>query len=437
MDDALLLLRLGGVVGGGGAGFPTWKKLEARVQTLLINGAECEPLLKSDQYLMLRRAEALVEAAAALRKIAGAERVILALKAHYEPQAKALRAAIAAKGGPLSLCLLPSVYPVGDEQAVVHAATGRIVPPGSLPGSVGCTVVSVSTALSAWDALHGTPVTRRLFTVAGEVGRPGLYDAPVGTSVADVLGAAGGAKIKDVAILLGGPMMGELVKDPEGAFVTKTCGGVLVLPSNHRLVALAGLPLSHMKNRAKAACIQCRYCTDLCPRYLLGHALYPHKAMRAFAMGQTEPSALLCMECGICELYACPMGLSPRRVQAGMKAELRQRGAVPDKALLPVQELTRDGRQVPAKRLAVQIGVSAYDLPVPAEAFGVSPARVRVPLKQHIGAPARPVVAAGDRVMAGQTVGCMDDGALGADVHASVEGLVTRVDESVWIEREV
>ena len=180
----LEMLRQGGVVGGGGAGFPLWKKLSAPAEILLINGAECEPLLKSDQYLMHRYAVQLTEAASRLAGIVHAREAVICLKDHYEKQRAALQDALkqSTLNPPVRIHLLPTVYPIGDEQALVFSATGRTVPPGALPGSVGCTVVSVSTALNALRALEGKPVTDRFVTVAGEVRKPGVYLAPVGCS---------------------------------------------------------------------------------------------------------------------------------------------------------------------------------------------------------------------------------------------------------------
>ncbi|MBQ7455099.1 MAG: electron transport complex protein RnfC, partial [Clostridia bacterium] len=123
----------GGVVGGGGAGFPLWKKLSAPAEHLLINGAECEPLLKSDQYLMGRYAKELAEAASRLAAIVNAREAVICLKDHYLPQIAALREALEAQtyAPPVRLHLLPTVYPIGDEQALVHSATGKTVPPGA------------------------------------------------------------------------------------------------------------------------------------------------------------------------------------------------------------------------------------------------------------------------------------------------------------------
>ena len=432
---ALDLLKSGGVVGGGGAGFPTWKKLSAPVQTLLINGAECEPLLQSDQYLMLHQAQRLVQAALALGEIVGAADIVIALKDHYGSQRAALESAALGRG--VSIRALPTVYPVGDEQSVVFECTGRAVPPGGLPGAVGCTVVSVSTALNALAALEGVPVTQRLLTVAGEVSKPGLYEVPVGTPVDEVIAAAGGLTALGARVMLGGPMMGALQSMNAHPVVSKTCGGILVLPEEHLLVRFARLEPEAMRSRARSCCIQCRCCTDLCPRYLLGHPIFPHLTMRAFGMGAgPESSANLCMECGICELFACPMGLSPRRIQQLAKEELRALGQKPAFSMVDEQREVRLWRQLPSDRLAQRLQLDLYAFPTPDTAVPVSAHMVRVPLRQHIGAPATPLVRVGDRVRAGQEIGSMAEGQLGASVHASIAGVVTEVTEAITIREE-
>lgn len=432
---ALDLLKSGGVVGGGGAGFPTWKKLSAPAQTLLINGAECEPLLQSDQYLMLHQAQRLVQAALALREIIGAADIVIALKDHYSSQRAALKSA--ALGSGVSIRALPTVYPVGDEQSVVFECTGRVVPPGGLPGAVGCTVVSVSTALNALAALEGFPVIRRLLTVAGEVSRPGLYEVPVGTPVDEVIAAAGGMTALGARVMLGGPMMGALQPMNAHPVVSKTCGGILVLPEEHLLIRFARLEPEAMRSRARSCCIQCRCCTDLCPRYLLGHPIFPHLTMRAFGMGAgPEPSANLCMECGICELFACPMGLNPRRIQQLAKEELRALGQKPAFSMADEQREVRLWRQLPSDRLAQRLQLDFYAFPTPDTAVPIPARMVRVPLRQHIGAPATPLVRVGDRVRAGQEIGSMAEGQLGASVHASIAGVVTEVAEAITIREE-
>ena len=435
--NELDLLRQGGVVGGGGAGFPLWRKLSAPAELLLINGAECEPLLKSDQYLMRRYPGELAEAASRLASIVQAKEAIICLKDHYEPQIAALKAAISGKTltPPVRLHLLPTVYPIGDEQALVHSATGRTVPPGALPGSVGCTVVSVSTALNALRALNGKPVTQRFVTVAGEVRRPGVYKAPIGTPVSLLLEQAGGAAIPNYRLILGGPMMGPLAAENGEEVVTKTLGGVLVLPAEHTLVRHAELPMEQARVRARSACIQCRTCTDLCPRHLLGHPIFPHLTMRAFAAGdRLEPSAMLCMECGVCELYACPMGLNPRRIQQKQKAALRAAGTKNTFTLGEPPALA-EYHQAPSGRVLARINATRYDMPVPEEAVPVTAPLVCIPLKQHIGAPAEACVTAGASVRRGDVIGKMAEGQLGADIHASICGTVDRVENGIVVIR--
>lgn len=431
------LLRQGGVVGGGGAGFPLWKKLAAPAELLLINGAECEPLLKSDQYLMRRYPGQLAEAASRLAAIVGAKEAVICLKDHYGPQIAALGEALKEKPltPPVRLHLLPTVYPIGDEQALVHSATGRTVPPGGLPGKVGCTVVSVSTALNALRALNGKPVTSRFVTVAGEVKTPGVYRAPIGMPVSLLLEQAGGPTVPRYRLVLGGPMMGPLAAEDGEAVVTKTLGGVLVLPAEHTLVRHAELTMEQARVRARSTCIQCRTCTDLCPRHLLGHPIYPHLTMRAFAAGnKLEPSAMLCMECGVCELYACPMGLNPRRVQQMHKAELRAKGEKPTFALQDAPALA-EYHQAPSGRVLARIDAARYDIPVPEEAIDVLSPIVCIPVKQHIGAPAEPCVQAGSTVRRGDVIARMPEGALGADIHASVCGTVEKIENGMIVLR--
>ena len=426
-------LREGGVVGGGGAGFPLWKKLAGKAEYLLINGAECEPLLKSDQFLMLKNPDELVKSASALAEIVEAKEAVICVKDHYAAQISALKAAIAMLpvNPPVRIHELPTIYPIGDEQAVVRSATGRTVPPGGLPGEVGCCVTSVSTALNALRALDGKPVTRRYVTVAGEVKNPGVYKVPIGMPINTLLERAGGATVPEYKLILGGPMMGPQVNAENGNVVTKTTGGLLVVPADHPLIRRGELTMAQIKNRARSACIQCRTCTDLCPRYLSGHPIYPHLSMRALAYGDyVEKSAALCMECGVCELYACPMGLSPRRVQQQMKGQLRAQGVRNTFELKDAPALA-DLHHVPSSRMLNRIDLGQYDMPVPDTAVDVNTDLVCIPLRQHIGAPAQCVVRVGDHVTRGQVIGKMADAALGADVHASICGTVRQADENM------
>ena len=421
-----------GIVGAGGAGFPTYKKLSSEVDLLVVNGAECEPLLAADRYLMRVDAASVVAGIRAVMDACGIPRAVIGTKAHYAREIAALEEAIAACGADIPIHRLDSFYPAGDEQVLIYEITGRTVPPGGIPLDLRIVVMNVATLGQVAAATQGTPVTRRLVTVTGEVASPTIVDAPIGTSAADLVAAAGGATTSPYVIVRGGPMMGH--HHPMSAASTlgygKADGGLIVLPASHPLVAFAGKPLERLLAETKSMCIQCRMCTDLCPRYLIGHTMRPHRVMRTLQTGVDTESltdALLCCECGICELYACPMGLSPRRMNIYAKGLLRAQGiGVTDKTVHVDQTSERDYRHIPQQRFIDRLQLSAY--PTGIDAFvRLEPEVVRLPTKHGVGVPARPCVAVGDRVELGAVVAEVTFGEVGAPVHASLAGRITEV----------
>lgn len=436
-------VKAAGVVGAGGAGFPTHVKVSSRVDTLIANGAECEPVLATDQWVMARHAGEIVEALREVGRAVGARRVVLAVKHKYREVIRRFRPFLDQEGRSVCPTRSPAIelfelgdfYPSGDEQVLVHEVTGRVVPEGGLPLDVGVVVQNVSTLLNVHRAMAGSPVLLKHVTVAGEVRRPGVYVVPVGTSAAEVIATAGGATIPDFRVIDGGPMMGFLLSDTDRP-VTKTTSGYLVLPPDHPVVQRR-LPTYQAEHRlAMAVCCGCRMCTDLCPRYLLGHRIEPHKAMRA-VQSRTEDSVHvlamghLCCLCGVCEAYACPMGLSPRRVFESFKVRLgAEKVPNPYRARPAEAREARAWSRVPKARLTDRLQLAGYVLPAVGEPLPVpEPREVRIPLRQHIGAPARPVVRSGDRVAAGDCIAEVPEGALGARVHASISGVVRSVDD--------
>jgi Na+-translocating ferredoxin:NAD+ oxidoreductase RnfC subunit len=444
MEQEALIRRVreAGVVGEGGAGFPAHVKYGARVDTVIANGCECEPLLYTDQVLMQRHAAEIVKALEALVSAAGASRGVVVVKRKYTEAAAAFSKHL--KGG-LELVALDNFYPAGDEFILVQEITGRVIPPLGLPPDVGVLVANVGTLYSVHNAVEGQPVTRRMLTVTGEVARPAVLRVPIGTAVSECIESCGGAAVENPVVVLGGPMMGRFLDSGESldqAVVSKTVGGVVVLPRGHYLHQMATLSLSAMQKRAAVACIQCRYCTDQCPRFLLGHGFSTHEVMRAFsggvdaAMGAMQ--AVMCCECGVCELFSCPMQLSPRRINAALKARFKVAGVFygGPRQVHPEQTTLRAYRKVPVSRLAYKLGISGYMDLHPEFAGDYLPRSVRIPLRQHIGAEALPLVKAGDAVRQGDCIGEIPEGALGARVHASVGGVVTAVGSAVVIRGE-
>lgn len=425
-DELTELVRHAGVVGAGGAGFPTHVKLQATdIDTYVINGAECEPLLYVDQTLMLNWASYLIAASKAMSSVMGCK-VVFGVKQKHGDCISALQAA----GG--DVCVLGDYYPAGDEVILLHECVGRIVPEGGLPLHVGAIVNNVETLYNIGRALEGKPVTHSFVQVGGAVLSPGVWSVPLGVEASKLVEAAGGPTIDEPVFVDGGPMMGQYHKDANFP-VTKMTKAILVLPSNSAFARYENMPVSVMLRQARVACCQCSECTMVCSRYLIGYDLRPHKIMQAMAyesmrLPEIVQSAMLCSECNLCSgLYACPMHLSPRRVNQVIKGAMRQQGVKPQfekKAIYPRAE--RPFRLVPTKRLMSRLGLGTYDVHPPFNGEFVAE-RVKIPLKQHTGAPSIPVVSLHDEVQEGDLIAKLPDNALGANVHASISGLVEEI----------
>ncbi len=427
-DRILTAVRNAGVVGAGGAGFPTHVKLGSPAATVVVNGAECEPLLRVDQQLMETQAPRLIAGLNAAMQATGATEGIIALKSKYKNAIAKLKTAI--HGYPMRLHVMDDFYPAGDEQVTVNEATGRLVPQGGIPNAVQCVVANVETLLNIADAVEGRPVTHTYLTITGEVPGPITMRLPIGTAVTDALALAGRTDLSGMSVIEGGPMMGKVVDDFTRP-VTKTTKGLIVLLNEHPLIRRRLLPLKRIILQTQTACIQCRYCTDLCPRYLLGHHLEPHRIMRSIRHMNLDSDVLkmafACSECGVCE-YTCIMGLSPRSVNGMLKKELAKSGAKPNPAPdNQKRHVMQPDRRIPVKRLISRLGLHSYDRSAPLSAEAVSVSSVRIPLKQHVGAPCRPAVTVGQQVKAGMLIGEVPENALGAVVHASINGAVTSV----------
>jgi len=427
-------IRDAGVVGAGGAGFPTHVKAAGKAEIVLANGAECEPLLRVDRLMMQRYPELVVKGLKAVMEATGAQSGVICLKKHYHDAITALERAIAGEPN-IRLYAMESYYPAGDEQQIVYEVTGKVVPTGGIPLDVGAVVSNVSTLINIANALEGQPVVDKVVTVGGEVGRPVTLKVPIGTPYRLLIEAAEGPKSLDgYTIVVGGPATGKLSNDWDEP-VTKTTGGLLVFPSDHPLIQKKTDQQEVDLKLAKAVCCQCNLCSQLCPRNNLGLGVEPHKAMRAAFMNNGKllgdvNGLFSCCDCGLCSYYACNFGLSPSRMMARMKAGLRQNGYKPEKRIKGGVSQSFENTKVPTKRLMSRMGILQYDAETPLVEDGISVSSVKIPLSMHIGAPSIPVVKAGDRVTKGQLIAEIPEKSLGARIHASISGTVTNVTNS-------
>jgi len=421
-----------GVVGAGGGGFPTAVKLRTKASIFLVNAAECEPLLHKDKELLKHQAQPMLAGLKLAMECVGASEAVIGIKNKYDDVMRELKPALP---DGVRIAPLSDSYPAGDEFILVHDITGKIIPPGGLPKDVGAAVTNVETLVNIG---LDRPVTHKYLTVAGAVKDPVTLRVPVGLSLREAIEAAGGATVAPYAILLGGVMMARLA-DSADQPITKTTGGIIVLPVTHPLVARHGAKWGQIARVGRSACDQCRFCTEMCPRYLLGHPIEPHAAMRALSF--TEPpnptiaGTLYCCECNLCSLYACPEDLDPKNVCVESKPIARERGLVfkgqpEDVQVHPLAE----GRRVPTRRLMARLGLNDFRNVGPLVDPDCAPARVVLPLKQHAGAPAEPTVRTGERVKVGDLVARPAKGQLGAPIHASIDGTVRSTEDAVEIE---
>ncbi len=418
-----------GVVGAGGAGFPTCVKAQARVEFMIANGAECEPLIHKDVELMQAFPGEILSGLLLMSRAVQARQVKFGIKEKNAPAVEAIRSQ--AKAGSVELVLLGDFYPSGDEYELVYLATGRLIPPGGIPLQVGCVVNNVETLYNVHRAAQGLPVTEKFLSVSGAVRTPKSFWVPVGTPFRQVLELAGGATVEEFALLVSGVMMGTLTFDLEEV-VTKTTAGLIVLPRRHPLVERKSRPAEAQNRIGKSACDQCSYCTELCPRYLLGYEVMPHKVMRSLGFTLTGARnwnqwGALCCACGLCTLYACPEDLYPKEACDQAKQDLSEAGIrFEQRAPVRVHPM-KQARRVPLSQLRRRLKIEEYERPTPYEALSWQPERVRILLKQHAGRPAEPAVREGERVPKGAVLGRVGPQDLGADVHASIAGTISRV----------
>ncbi len=294
-DSFIEAVKKSGIVGLGGAGFPTYVKLNVeseRIEELIINAAECEPYITSDTRAMLEYSDDIECAIEAFEKYLGVKKIIFGIE-NNKKEAISKMQEIAAKHSGVSVKVLPARYPQGGEKVMIYHVTRKVVPGGKLPIDVGCIVINCSTVAAIGKYLKtGIPLVERLITVDGSaINKPCNVIAPIGTSIEEVFEFAGGLKCKPGKVLYGGPMMGVTVPS-------------LSLPVLKNTNALLAFNEKDSAPRKVTNCIRCGSCTNRCP-----FGLDPMAIAEAYRLGEEETLKKLrvdlCMECGCCA-FCCP-----------------------------------------------------------------------------------------------------------------------------------
>lgn len=430
MKDGAAIARQCGIVGAGGAGFPTHVKLSASADTFAVNAAECEPLLYKDQTILEEALPEFVEGLMTCSETVGARRTLVGIKDKHAELIERLRDELPPG---VDVCPLRDTYPSGDEHLLVFDTTGRAVPKGGIPLDVGVVVSNVETILNV--GLR-RPVTEKWLTVSGVLPEALTFKVPIGVTLLEVLRAVD-APLEGMGFVLNGPMMGWVVTDLLQP-VTKTTSGILVLPQDHSLIQRKARTTQAV-HKIAYTCDQCMRCSDFCPRDLLGHYVKPHRAMISIGFSPEEATAwqetaLHCCECALCTLYACPEDLDPFRMMVESKRKLMAQGIRPRKEEVepgPMYEY----RRTPTKMLVRRLDLERFTAPHRYAEVRLKPKALTLPLKQHAGAPAVAAVKGGQRIAAGALVAEIPEGALGARIFSPAAGKVATVDaQSVKVE---
>lgn len=314
-------VRESGLVGLGGAGFPTHVKLnfpdDKEIDTLVINAAECEPYITVDYRECIENAENVLKGAELIRKILGIKQVIIAIEDN-KPKVFEIMKEIADrdndKGDAIKLMTLASRYPQGAEKMMVLSATGRTVPPGKLPADVGCIVMNVaSVAFVARYIETGKPLVSRSITVdGGAIAEPKNLRVPIGTNIGDIIDYCGGFKSEPRKLISGGPMMGIAICDTE-APICKQNNALLAFDDRKDLI------------KKERDCIRCGKCVDVCPMSLMPTLIERYAKVKD-AESLKKYNVNVCMECGSCA-YCCPSGRPLVQYMRLAKQVLREESA--------------------------------------------------------------------------------------------------------------
>lgn len=306
-EEFLDCVRKSGMVGLGGAAFPTWFKMRVpegkRFEHLIVNGMECEPYITSDYRQMMEHADRVIDGVNRIRTALDIPDAVIGIEDNKPEAIAKLREVVEKKGYEhLEVMEIPTKYPAGGEKVLIHATTGKDVPAGGLPSDVGALVDNVTTCSRLEQYFrNGMPLVTKTMTITGDcIAQPGNYRVPIGTSVRDIIDAVGGLVKEPRKIIMGGPMMGRTLTDVD-------CP---VIKANNAILALSDASIIP----EESPCIRCGRCVRVCPLGLMPYAL-DSASRRHDAVALDELAVLNCMECGSCA-YTCP---AHRRITASIR----------------------------------------------------------------------------------------------------------------------
>ena len=338
VDEMVERIKNAGIVGMGGATFPTHVKITSgigKVNTVIINGAECEPYITGDHRTMLERPEEIIGGSKFLAKMFGVDKVVIGVEDNKRNGIDAMNKVIAAEKAPVVVEPLRCRYPQGGEKQLCQAITGRQVPPGGLPADIGCAVFNINTTCAIYRALTtGMPVVRKIVTVSGSgVVEPKNLECPIGTPVTNLLDACGGLKDGTYKLIAGGPMMG-MAQYTADISVAKGTGAILAFCENEE------------KTVENPQCIRCGKCVSACPMHLEPLFMYQY-ASKGMVEELNDAHIMDCMECGACS-YICPARMHLTHMFKTGKQLVKDKAAA-DRAAAEAKKKAEEAKEAAAK----------------------------------------------------------------------------------------
>lgn len=338
VEEMVEIVKNAGIVGMGGATFPTHVKITSgigKVNTVIINGAECEPYITGDHRTMLERPEEIIGGAKFLAKMFGVDKVVIGVEDNKRNGIDAMNKVIAEQKAPVVVEPLRCRYPQGGEKQLCQAITGRQVPPGGLPADIGCAVFNINTTCAIYRALTtGMPVVRKIVTVSGSgVVEPKNLECPIGTPVSNLLDACGGLKDGTYKLIAGGPMMG-MAQYTTDISVAKGTGAILAFCENEE------------KTVENPQCIRCGKCVSVCPMHLEPLFMYQY-ASKGMVEELNDAHIMDCMECGACS-YICPARMHLTHMFKTGKQLVKDKAAA-DRAAAEAKKKAEEAKEAAAK----------------------------------------------------------------------------------------
>ena len=316
-EQMIHIIKEAGITGMGGASFPTHAKLSSaigKVDTVVLNAAECEPYITSDHRMLVERYQEVLQGLRAVMKILDLKKAHIGIEANKADAVRLLEALLPSRSSDIELCVLRTRYPQGAEKQLIDAVLGRQVPPGGLPSDVKCVVVNVSTVFAIYEALYlGKPATERVVTLTGHgIMRPRNVVVPFGTPLRHLLEEADGMREDCSLLISGGPMMGTPQFDLDAGTIKGT-NCLLALTNAER----------KMRTPAHNPCIRCGRCVENCPMRLTPANIHMFSSRRDFRSAEAL-NVMDCSECGVCS-YICPAKIGLTQSMHSTKAELARR----------------------------------------------------------------------------------------------------------------